>query len=188
MQPRPDIRDAIEAARCLPERSRPPRCLTRPSVPDRYRHEMVQHALPSADHAIRPGVQVGPRAQVAAYPFRLRGEQLPVVGVFRNRSERGSDQALRLRACQRSLLPPRTPWSLAPPCARERVVRSSQRRPQRSAPSERHRPLRVKQRQLVPTYPGWTCDFGQIGFQRCWRPRHRPYQAGAVALDCMTES
>jgi hypothetical protein len=38
------------------------------------------------------------------------------------------------------------------------------------------------------TYPGWTCDFGQIGFQRCWRPRHRPYQAGAVALDCMTES
>ena len=42
MQPRPDIRDAIEAARCLPERSRPPRCLTRPSVPDRYRYEMVE--------------------------------------------------------------------------------------------------------------------------------------------------
>jgi hypothetical protein len=38
------------------------------------------------------------------------------------------------------------------------------------------------------TYRGWTCDFGQMGFQSCWRPRHRPYQAGALALDCVTAS
>ena len=36
------------------------------------------------------------------------------------------------------------------------------------------------------TYRGWTCDFGQMGAQSCWRPRHRPYQAGALSLDCVT--
>jgi hypothetical protein len=36
------------------------------------------------------------------------------------------------------------------------------------------------------TYRGWTCDFGQMGFQSCWRPKHRPYQASALALDCVT--
>jgi hypothetical protein len=34
------------------------------------------------------------------------------------------------------------------------------------------------------TYKGWTCDFGQMGSQSCWRPKHRPYRASAVALDC----
>jgi hypothetical protein len=36
------------------------------------------------------------------------------------------------------------------------------------------------------TYRGWTCDFGQMGAQSCWRPRHRPYTASALALDCTT--
>ena len=38
------------------------------------------------------------------------------------------------------------------------------------------------------SYQGWTCDFGQMGFQSCWRPRHRPFRAGALALDCATAS
>jgi hypothetical protein len=36
------------------------------------------------------------------------------------------------------------------------------------------------------TFRSWTCDFGQMGGQSCWRPRHRPYTAGALALDCAT--
>jgi hypothetical protein len=36
------------------------------------------------------------------------------------------------------------------------------------------------------TYRGWTCDFGQMGSQSCWRPKRRPYRASALALDCAT--
>lgn len=38
------------------------------------------------------------------------------------------------------------------------------------------------------TYRGRTGDFGQMGSQSWSRPRHRPYSAGAVALDCATAS
>jgi hypothetical protein len=38
------------------------------------------------------------------------------------------------------------------------------------------------------TYRGWTCDLGQMGFQSCWRPMHRPYRASALALDCALAS
>jgi hypothetical protein len=50
MQPRPDIRDAIEATRRLPERSCPPRRLTRPTWPvaiDRDRRASTPERLPS---------------------------------------------------------------------------------------------------------------------------------------------
>jgi hypothetical protein len=50
MQPRPDIRDAIEATRRLPERSCPPRRLTRPAWPvaiDRDRRASTPERLPS---------------------------------------------------------------------------------------------------------------------------------------------
>jgi hypothetical protein len=53
MQPRPDIRDAIVAARRLPERSRPPRCALAP-LGRQLPTEIVEHPLPSACHAIRP--------------------------------------------------------------------------------------------------------------------------------------
>ena len=34
------------------------------------------------------------------------------------------------------------------------------------------------------TYRAWRCDFGQMGYQDCWRPAHRPFTAGALAIDC----
>jgi hypothetical protein len=60
--------------------------------------------------------------------------------------------------------------------------------PQRSARSERHRPPWDNLRQLVLHLPRLDLRLRTDGFQSCWRPRHRPYQAGAVALDCMTAS
>jgi hypothetical protein len=60
MQPRPDTRDAIEAARRLPEQSCPPRCLNPPPLLGRQLPtEIVEHPLPNARQAIQPGVQVG---------------------------------------------------------------------------------------------------------------------------------
>jgi hypothetical protein len=38
------------------------------------------------------------------------------------------------------------------------------------------------------TFRSWRCDFGQMGFQDCWRPAHRPYIAGALAIDCAIAS
>jgi hypothetical protein len=38
------------------------------------------------------------------------------------------------------------------------------------------------------TYRNWICDFGQMGSQNCWQPHHRPYSAGALAVDCATAS
>jgi hypothetical protein len=31
---------------------------------------------------------------------------------------------------------------------------------------------------------GWKCPFGDMGFQTCVQPSHRPYRARALAIDC----
>ena len=33
-------------------------------------------------------------------------------------------------------------------------------------------------------YQGWRCPFGAMGGQFCFLPKHRPYRARALALDC----
>jgi hypothetical protein len=30
----------------------------------------------------------------------------------------------------------------------------------------------------------WTCDFGQMGEQACWRPHRQPFAAGFLARNC----
>jgi hypothetical protein len=36
------------------------------------------------------------------------------------------------------------------------------------------------------SYHGWRCAFGNMGFQSCILPSHRPYRAKALAIDCAT--
>jgi hypothetical protein len=38
------------------------------------------------------------------------------------------------------------------------------------------------------SYHGWRCPFGNMGFQSCVLPSHRPYRAAVLAIDCAIAS
>jgi hypothetical protein len=104
MQPRPDIRDAIEAARA-PSRAIPPASLSdSPLLGRQLPTEIVEHPLPNARQAIRPGIQVGLVPKSRLIPYRLRGEQLSVCEVSLRRQRavaRGETRGVRTESSGR---------------------------------------------------------------------------------------